>query len=102
VEDGRVRFRGPQRTRPPEGEGIMRLTKPEKKALLDLLEWATAYHMEEIEQWIDPREGLGFTVGGDNILRVRDKLRAEVQFTDDERLERDNTAHDWERDRLEH
>jgi hypothetical protein len=35
----------------------MRLTKPEKKALLDLLEWATAYHMEEIEQWIDPREG---------------------------------------------
>jgi hypothetical protein len=27
----------------------MRLTKPEKKALLDLLEWATAYHMEEID-----------------------------------------------------
>ena len=57
MEDGRVRFRGPQRACPPEGEGIMRLTKPEKKALLDLLEWATAYHMEEIEQWIDPREG---------------------------------------------
>ena len=38
--------------------------------------------MEEIEQWIDPREGLGFTVGGDNILRVRDKLRAEVNLID--------------------
>ena len=35
----------------------MRLTKPEKRALLALLEWATAYHMEEIEQWIGPCEG---------------------------------------------
>jgi hypothetical protein len=38
--------------------------------------------VEEIEQWIDPREGLGFTVGGDNILRVRDKLRAEANLID--------------------
>lgn len=79
----------------------MRLTKPEKKALLALLEWMMDYHNTECA-WLDPAPGEDWPEGGYNLQNVRDKLRVEVQLTEDERLERDNAAHDWERDRLEH
>jgi hypothetical protein len=56
----------------------MRLTKPEKKALLDLLEWMTEYHNTECAR-LDPAPGEDWTDGGYNLQSVRDKLRAEAE-----------------------
>lgn len=56
----------------------MRLTKPEKKALLDLLEWMTKYHNMECAR-LDPVPDKDWPAGGYNLRSVRDKLRAEAE-----------------------
>lgn len=78
----------------------MRLTKPEKKAVLAALEWLTGYH-DDMCALLDPAPE-GYPGGGYHLQGACEKLRAEVQLTPDERLERDSAAHNWERDRSEH
>lgn len=85
----RVHFRDPQRVHTLKGQdGTMRLTKSEKRALLNLLEWMTKFHNTECAR-LDPVPYEGWMNGGYNLKSVRDKLLAEVRLTDDERLERD-------------